>query len=72
MATGTIKASTLVLTFDNGVDESGKPVFLTKSFRNIKPGASFDALLAVAEQLASLQKHPLVMVERDDTSTITA
>ncbi|MCI1858236.1 MAG: DUF1659 domain-containing protein [Sporolactobacillus sp.] len=72
MANGTITASALVMTFDGGKDENGDPLLVTKTFRNIEPGASFDALLAVASQLAPLQQHPLVKIERDDTSAITA
>lgn len=68
----TITKSAFVLTFGNGQDENGKDVFLTKTFRNIKPAAPEDALLAVAGKLAPLQQHPLVSVERDDTSEITA
>ncbi|TGA98434.1 DUF1659 domain-containing protein [Sporolactobacillus shoreae] len=72
MANSTITASAFVLTFDGGQDQNGDPIVLTKAFRNIKPAASYDALLAIAGKLAPLQQHPLAAVERDDTSEITA
>ncbi|RYL89282.1 DUF1659 domain-containing protein [Sporolactobacillus sp. Y61] len=72
MANSAITQSAFVLTFDGGLDEEDKPVVLTKVFRNIKPAASADALLAIAGKLAPLQQHPFVSVERDDTSEITA
>ncbi|WP_100487063.1 DUF1659 domain-containing protein [Sporolactobacillus pectinivorans] len=72
MANSTIAASAFVLTFDGGKDGKGNPILLTKAFRNIKPAASYGALLAIAGKLAPLQQHPLVSVERNDTSEITA
>lgn len=71
MANSTITQSALVLTFDNGLDAQGKPAYAAKSFRNIKPAAPYDALLAVAQKLEPLQQHGLISVERDDTSKIT-
>ncbi|MDD9147905.1 MULTISPECIES: DUF1659 domain-containing protein [unclassified Sporolactobacillus] len=72
MATSTITESAMVLTFDNGLNEKGEPAYVTKSFRNIKPNASYDALLAIAQKLGPLQQHALISVERNDTAKITA
>lgn len=72
MANSSITASALVLSLDGGVDQNGDPVILTKTFRNIKAAAPYDALLAIAGKLAPLQQHALVTVERDDSTTITA
>lgn len=71
MANSTITASVFVMNLDGGLDEKGEQILLTKSFRNIKPAASYDGLLAVAQQLAPLQKHALLSIERNDTSEIT-
>ncbi|MCO7174992.1 DUF1659 domain-containing protein [Sporolactobacillus kofuensis] len=71
MANSTITASVFVMNLDGGLDEQGEQVLLTKSFRNIKAAAAHDGLLAVAEQLAPLQKHPLISIERNDTAEIT-
>lgn len=71
MANSTITASVFVMNLDGGLDEKGEQILLTKSFRNIKPAASHDGLLAVAQQLAPLQKHALLSIERNDTAEIT-
>lgn len=72
MATASIKDSTFVLSFDGGFDENDEPIVLTKSFQNIKAGADYDALLAIAQKFVPLQQHPLLTVERDDTNVINA
>lgn len=71
MATSTVLQSTLVLSFDNGVDAKGKPVVKRKAFRNIKTAATQDQLYNVASVLAPLQQLPLISVERDDAAQIT-
>jgi hypothetical protein len=70
MATSTITASVFVMNLSGGLDESGEQILLTKSFRNIKPAASQDGLLAIAQKLAPLQQHALSSVERNDTAEI--
>ncbi|MCO7128090.1 DUF1659 domain-containing protein [Sporolactobacillus shoreicorticis] len=70
MATRTITESVFVMNLSGGLDEKGEQILLTKSFRNIKPAASEDGLLAIARKLAPLQQHPLVSVERNDTAEI--
>ncbi|RYL89336.1 DUF1659 domain-containing protein [Sporolactobacillus sp. THM7-4] len=72
MAVSTITESALVLTFDGGFDANSQAVFLSKLFRNIKPAASYDGLLAIAQKLEPLQQHAMVTVERDDKVKITA
>ncbi|MFT8362787.1 MAG: DUF1659 domain-containing protein [Sporolactobacillus sp.] len=72
MATNTISASTLVMTFDGGMGSNGKQTLITKTFRNIKSGAPYDDLYAVAEKLQPLQKYALLAVERNDKIDITA
>ncbi|MFT8872084.1 MAG: DUF1659 domain-containing protein [Sporolactobacillus sp.] len=71
MAKGTIVSSALVLTFADGVDASGKTVKATKSFRNIRAGAPYDDLLAVANKLWPLQQQALIAVERVDNLAIS-
>ncbi|MFC4386559.1 DUF1659 domain-containing protein [Gracilibacillus marinus] len=65
--------SRMQLVFDNGVDPiSGKQVFKTKSFNNVKTNATPDQILLIAQALAPLQQLPLFEVKRNDTEVITA
>ena len=65
-------ASTLRLVLSDGIDaDSGKPVYHSKSFSNIKVSSDATQLFNVAEQLASLQTLPLDAIERRDTSEIS-
>ncbi|MFX3616167.1 MAG: DUF1659 domain-containing protein [Sporolactobacillus sp.] len=72
MATSSITASTLNLNLDGGMNEAGKAIVITKSFRNIQSAAPYDALLAIAQKLQPLQQHALISVERNDTVEISA
>jgi len=71
MAEQRILRSSLRLVLDNGLHPtSGKMVFKTKSFNNVKTDANADQLYAVAQALAELQTLPLYGVERVDNSEI--
>ncbi|WP_067839990.1 DUF1659 domain-containing protein [Amphibacillus sediminis] len=64
--------SRLQLLFEVGLNEqTGDPVTRTKSFNNISIEATSEQLLNVAQTLASLQKHPLHMVRRNDTAILS-
>lgn len=63
-------ASRLVLTLDDGVDDEGNPLTKTKSFNNVKPEASDEALFNVADSLAQLQTRDLVSVDRHDRAQL--
>ncbi|MCA0970774.1 DUF1659 domain-containing protein [Halobacillus litoralis] len=58
--------SRLVLTFEDGVDEVGNPVYRTKSFNNVKTTATEEQLHGVATALEPLQQRVLFSIERDD------
>lgn len=47
-----------------GQDTQGNPIYRTKSYSNIKPMASDQAVYAVGTALAGLQKHPLEELRR--------
>ena len=70
MAQATLMKSSLRLVFDYGVDENGKQVFKSKSYANVKPGATPDQFSTAADAIAALSSMPLAFVERNDTSTI--
>ncbi|WP_077329212.1 DUF1659 domain-containing protein [Virgibacillus siamensis] len=72
MAVAQMVDSRLSLILDDGTDpESGKPIFKSKSFNNVKIAATADQLFAIANAVAPLQQRPLVSVERKDNSHIT-
>ena len=64
--------STLRLVLSDGIHaDTGKPLYRSKSFNNIKVSANATQLFNVAGQLASLQTLPLDSIERRDTSEIS-
>ncbi|MFD1037209.1 DUF1659 domain-containing protein [Virgibacillus byunsanensis] len=63
--------STLRLVLYDGEDmETGKPIYKTKSFNNVKTDAIADQLLPIAEAVAGLQERPLFNVQRNDSSEL--
>lgn len=63
-------ASRLVLILDDGTDDEGNPRTKTKSFNNVKPDASDEALYHVASSLVQLQTRPLVSIDRHDRAEL--
>ncbi|PWA09028.1 hypothetical protein DCC39_13755 [Pueribacillus theae] len=70
MAQAAIKSTQLRLIFETGIDRFGNPVYRNKSFNNVKPDATPDALYAIATALVPLQEHSLFEIERNDSSTL--
>ncbi|OMP67880.1 DUF1659 domain-containing protein [Domibacillus epiphyticus] len=70
MAQATLNKSTLRLVFDNGIDESGKSVYKTKSYSNVNTAATADQLQAAAAAIATLSSMPLSSIELNDSSVI--
>ena len=67
---GEITFSRLTLCYITGYDGDGEPIFTNKHYRNISPDALSASLYQVATALASLQKHDLDVVERNNTYEI--
>ncbi|SFD66007.1 Protein of unknown function [Lentibacillus persicus] len=64
--------SRLTLVLDDGNDlMTGKAVYKSKSFNNVKPEATSDQLYAIATAVSGLQERPLYNVERQDDYEIT-
>ncbi|USL40648.1 DUF1659 domain-containing protein [Priestia megaterium] len=55
-------SSQLRLVLEQGIKEDGKPDLKTKSYMDIQPGSSADALITASETIASLQSLPLVEI----------
>lgn len=72
MALATMTDSRLQLTFEDGLDAEGKPLFTNKYFNNVKTSATTDQLYAVTTALVPLQQLTLTGIERDNTNVITS
>lgn len=61
----------LRLVFYDGEDgRTGKPIYRTKNFNNVKISATEEQLFRIAVALESLQQSPLYTIERRDASEI--
>jgi len=64
-------SSTLRLVLYEGEDEeTGNPMYKSKSFNNVKVSANADQLFVVAGAFTQLQELPLYSIERRDNSEI--
>lgn len=71
MAVADKMTSTLRLVLYDGDDlVTGKPIYTSKSFNNIKTSAETDQLYQTAIALSGLQERPLYNIERRDSSEI--
>jgi len=59
-------SSRLQLRLNTGFDENLNPVYRTRSFSRVKPGASNEDLFELAEEIGYLQVHTLEAVRRLD------
>ncbi len=62
----------LQLRLNTGLDENMNPVFRTRSYSNVKPGAGNTDLFELAQELGSLQVHTLDAVRRVDEVELEA
>ena len=72
MATANLVDSSMVLSFDAGMDEDGKAIIKRKSFSNLKAQVSNEQLYTIAQALIALQQYPIIVVERNDTTELSA
>ncbi len=63
--------SRLVLGFEVGMDEFGRPILLSQTLQNVRPDADDQDVYDVAQALASLQSYPLGYVNRIDQAQLT-
>lgn len=57
-------ATSLRLEVQTGTDANGKPVYRVRSYNRVKPAASDQDVLDVAQALGSLQIYPVSTVSR--------
>ena len=63
--------SGLKLKFDCGKDDKGKSVFKTKTYSNVSPTSTNEAVYEVGATLSSLCEHTLVEVFKIDSTSIS-
>lgn len=56
----------LALVMENGNSGSGQPLFITRTFKRVKPNAANDDIYAVAGALLGLQTKTNVAIQRRD------
>lgn len=70
MVVVTNQSSAVRLFFETGFNQSGDPVYSSRTYSNVKPTASEDDVYALAGLLAQLQDYPLGRVNRVDNADI--
>ena len=64
-------ASALKVKFDCGIDsQTGKQITKSRTYSNLKPAANKLDVYNVADALASLQKHSVLEVMMQDSTTL--
>jgi hypothetical protein len=58
------KEGSLIVTFQNGVDENNELKTYTRTFRNVSKDASVQGLITTANAFSVLVGHPVDQVER--------
>lgn len=67
MAQATFLETVVKLNFQTGMKENGEAIYTSKALRNIKDSATPEAIMQVAEALASLVSFPLESVIKNDS-----
>ncbi|MGL5692943.1 MAG: DUF1659 domain-containing protein [Peptostreptococcaceae bacterium] len=65
-------ASSLKIKFDCGLGENGKNLIKSRTYSYLKPDADPVDVYNVADALASLQKHTLMDVIKQDNTTLVS
>lgn len=58
------QSGSVIITFQNGVNVGGQPVYLKRTYKSVKPGAVDGDIYEIAQGMASLQKYPLTSISR--------
>lgn len=62
--------SRLQLRLQTGVDNDGKPVFVLKSYSNLKAAATDEDVFEVGQTIGQLQQHVVNEIYRHDSAAI--
>lgn len=66
----TFDQATLKLSFETGIDESGKSIIASKTYRNVRDQVSAVQVFTVVQALAGLTKHHLLYAQKIQTEMI--
>jgi hypothetical protein len=72
MAQATLATPKVRLFFEAGMDGEWNLILKSKTFNNVKTGATADQIFQVAQAIAALSSQTLNRVERADSSDILA
>lgn len=72
MANSNFKNASIRCTFDNGLDDNGKPKKKVKVYHNVTEAASADAIFAAASVLTDFDTKPLMYLEKQSNLNIYA
>jgi hypothetical protein len=70
MANFEYKQAVMRLVFEAGITEEGEMKFTSKTYRNLRPSATADQLLAVSDVLAGFSAKGYIGAERVQTMSI--
>ncbi|MGL4877038.1 MULTISPECIES: DUF1659 domain-containing protein [Peptostreptococcaceae] len=63
--------SSLKIKFDCGLGENGKTITRTRTYSSVKPTAAAVDVFNVAQSLVSLQKHNVLDVAKQDSTSLS-
>lgn len=72
MANSNFKNASIRLTFDNGVDELGKPKKKVKAYHNVSDSAAPTEIFDTAIVMSDFGMKPLINLEKQSNQTIYA
>lgn len=72
MANSNFKNASIRLTFDNGVDELGKPKKKLKAYQNVTDSAGATQVFETARVLTDFGMKPLINLEKQSNLSIYA
>jgi len=64
------QGSRMVISVQSGVNASGLPVYVQRTYKIVKAGAVDADFYAVAQGMASLQKYPVTGISRLDEGNL--
>ncbi|HWL25892.1 MAG TPA: DUF1659 domain-containing protein [Ureibacillus sp.] len=70
MAVYNFEEATLKLLFETGLDEFGKPVITSKTYRNVRNDVEVEKIATVAQAIASLSKYQLNQAKISQTEAV--
>ncbi len=70
MAAYNFDGASLKLSFETGLDEFGKPVLTSRTYRNVRNDVPVESIAAVTTAIANLSKYPLHQAQKSETESI--